>query len=89
MQRNIGSHKRPVISTKTDFYKVFRELMFVHFNRREVLNKEKKHGRRLYQISADRRRKKYNAILLLEIEIYMHYLTTLLEVKAVEILAAK
>ena len=42
MQRNIGSHKRPVISTKTDFYKVFRELMFVHFNRREVLNKEKK-----------------------------------------------
>ena len=94
MQRTVSNYKRSILTMKADIDKILGKVNYFHANHREALNREiKKYEKRLHQILAIRRQKKYEReiILMLEKVIHHHYLIAPLKMEIFEkkILVAK
>ena len=60
MQRTVSIYKRSILTMKTDFDKILGKVNYFHSNHREALKREiEKYEKRLHQILAIRRQKKY------------------------------
>ena len=60
MQRTVSNYKRSILTMKADIDKILGKVNYFHANHREALNREiKNYEKRLHQILAIRRQKKY------------------------------
>ena len=87
MRRTVSNYKRSILTMKADIDKILGKVNYFHANHREALNREiKKYEKRLHQILAIRRQKKYEReiILMLEKVIHHHYLIAPLKMEIFE-----